>query len=198
MTEEVTGEKTELMAAPEKDAPPAPEGEKPKYTQADMDAITAKVRGGLETKLTKTQAELEKVRQAALSDDEKKLEEARKSGAAEATAQLDVVKRQAAVERSLLAKGVPEAMLERAARLIDPDAEDIPGAIEALAKDIPGLFTTKQIGFGGGGGRNADHDVPDYSPEGVKARIGQPGGKAWYEAHRGKIKQWRAEHGYPT
>ena len=196
MVEETT-ETTETTETPvvEETTPAATSAEEAKYTQADMDRITAKVKTRAEKERDKFKADAEKLREAALSDDEKKYEEATKAGAATAQAELEAFKRQASVERALLAKGVSDEVLTEAAGLIPADADDIPAAIEALASKVPGLFQETKPGFGGGGGRNSDASTPDYSPEAVQTRIQQPGGKAWYEANRAKIKQWRKEQG---
>ena len=188
MGEEPNVETTEQKPADDA-APPAETTEERVYKQADVDNITAKVRTKLENKLKQVEAEAEKLRQAALSEDEKKLEQARKEGAETVRKELEAFKRQASIERELLAKGVNPELIDKASRLVDSDTEDVSAAVEALRGELPALFSTKQPGFGGGGGRNTDDTYGDeFPPERVEKIIAA----GEYEKYAARIAAWRA------
>lgn len=185
-------ESTETTAASEEQQQTTtPESKLEKaYTQADVDAITEKVRRGLNTKLTAKEQELEGLKAANLTEQEKAIEDAKKAGADEVRAELEVFKRQATIERLLAAKGVTNA--EQVARLIDPEADPEEG-VKKLTEDMPQLFETTKVG--GGGGRNLPSDGDQAMSEEHVNDMVQKHGPGWLTPERlGKLKQWRTEN----
>jgi len=110
---------------------------------------------------------------------------------------LNQFKRQAAVERQLISEGIPDAQVDAVARLVDPDAEDISGAIDRVRADLPQLFAPDQRQVGGGAGRNIDpsHMVPS-DPEQLQEHLQKmdPAQKQqWFKDHREQIQAAQAK-----
>ncbi len=185
------GEEPTKPAEVEPKPPPTPETKPEKsYNQADVDAITEKVRKGLNTKLDAQTKQLEELKTANLSEQEKAVEDAKKVGLDEGRAELEVFKRQATIERLLAAKGVTNA--EQVARLIDADADPDEG-VAKLAEDMPQLFTTTKVG--GGGGRSLTPEGGQAMSEEHVNDMVQQHGPGWLTTERlAKLKQWRIEN----
>jgi len=185
------GEEPTKPAEVEPTPTPTPEPKPEKsYSQADVDAITEKVRKGLTTKLTAKETELEGLKTANLSEQEKALEDAKNEGRAEKDAELTAYKRTSTIERLLAARGVTNA--EQVARLIDADADPEEG-VRKLADEMPQLFTSTKVG--GGGGRSLTPEGGQAMSEEYVNEMVQKNGPGWLTVERlAKLKQHRAEN----
>ena len=160
-------------------------GEK-SYTQSDVDAITEKVRKGLESKLNASTKQLEELRTKALTDSEKEIEDAKESGRSEVRTELDSLKRQSSIELLLALEGVENA--GRVALLIDPDVAPEDG-VAKLKKDMPQLFGTRTSV---GGGRLPDTQGTPEMTEDYVSEMLQAHGQAWLTPERrDKLTKWR-------
>lgn len=138
------------MGGDSEEDPPDPGDGATTLTQAQVDAIVKKRVG--ETQKAekakfdawlKAQAdEADAANQDELTKTKRERDDAKaKADAAEAAA--DKVRLQGQLERKLLAAGVAEESLDRAVRLVDLDgldADGIAGEVEALKKELPGIF----------------------------------------------------------
>lgn len=171
---------------------PAKEVEKT-YSQVDVDNITAKVRGGLEAKLTKAQKELEDLRQKAMSDDERKIAEAKAEAVKEYQGKLAAVERASAIKLELAARGIGREHIDRVVRLVG-DEEDPSEAVNVLVKEMPQLFQNKARTVGGAAGPNQElSEGPAYTADYVTEMIGKKG-PGWYAEHKKEIEKWQAEN----
>jgi hypothetical protein len=161
-----TETKPEKGGEPEKDAPGA-DAAKARYTQAQMDDIANEVRLRYEDpekgKLSLLNKEVERLKNAAKTDDEKKADQLRTEGRSKAEEEFKTKERQWAIERAVLQSGIPEGVeLEDVVALVRSRMErtksdDAAAAVESLRETSPQLFgTTAKKKPGGGGGRNAD------------------------------------------
>lgn len=193
MTEEAKEQQiTDALEKGSESTTQAASGER-SYNQSDVDSIVAKVKAGLEGKLTKATETIDSLKTKAMSDDEKKIEQAVAEATARLTADHESYKRTATVARLLVSKGVPEEQVERVALLVSADGEPAE-AVEALSKDMPNLFDTKRIG--GGGGRNPDQDTPpELTPEYITEKLQGFGTideqKEWLDKNRIAIDSFR-------
>ena len=189
------GEEPAKPAEGELTPPPTPDQKPEKsYGQADVDSITDKVRSGLQKKLDAQTKQLEELKTANLSEQEKAVAkavaDAKNEGRAEKDAELTAYKRTSTIERLLAAKGVTNA--EQVARLIDADADPEEG-VSQLEKDMPQLFTTNKVG--GGGGRNLPSDGDESMSEEHVNEMIQKHGPQWLTLERrDRLNKWRSEH----
>jgi len=170
-------------------------------TKADFDEWKTKATEAKDKELARLRREQDEARAKSMTDDEKKMAAAKAEGRKEIETQLETTKREAAVQRHLIAKlgaDISDPMLERLTKLVDAEA-DPKEAVEALAKELPQLFASdKPRGPGGGGGHNPNGGTDeDYSPDVVDARIKELGGIEWFAKNKDKIRAWQAEK-YPT
>ncbi len=148
---------------------PAEQAEKV-YKQADVDAITNKVRETEGKKLAEKEAEIEKLRQQTMTEDQKKLEAARSEGAKEYKTKLETIERERGLERSFMDGGLNPKRLSGALAIIKSSIpEATPDEAAAfLKKEYPEFFNKQ---FGPGDGVSKSEPAEEWTDERIKEVI---------------------------
>lgn len=108
------------------------------FTQEEANSFAAEAKRKAEADLVKTQGELERLRQASMTADEKKLDEAKKLGQTEAAKTYEGQLREARLENAILAAGANPALKASILEQVAPDGDL--GDLATLKDRIAGLF----------------------------------------------------------